>query len=80
MQYKQAIRIGSNVTDIMKLPCVVQCTKLNDKQGMEWLQYTVVDGGSEELAEEGDWLIQELDGHWMVMADEYFQKLMRLDK
>lgn len=75
-KYKQAIRIGKNVTDIMNLPCVVQCTKLNDKQGMEWLEYTIVAVGREELAEEGDWLIQTPDDHWTVMADEYFQKLM----
>lgn len=54
-RYRQAIRIGRNVTDIMRLPCVTACVKLNDTQGYEWLEY-IISGDDGQRAEEGDWL------------------------
>ena len=69
MRFKQAIQIGRNVTDIMKLPCVRGVEKLNDKAGFEWLQYTLKHG---DIAEESDWLCEDYDGNWSVYSnDEY---------
>ncbi len=35
MKIKQAIQIGENVTDVIRLPCVVACIKKDDQQGFE---------------------------------------------
>ena len=39
MIFRQAIQIGDNVTDILKLPCVKGVKKCDDKAGFEWLMY-----------------------------------------
>ena len=72
-RYRQAIRIGHNVTDIMRLPCVTACLKPNDKQGHEWLEY-IINGDEEQRANEGDWLCEDTTGHWHVLTDEDWQK------
>lgn len=73
--YKQAIKIGSNVTDMMKLPCVTACHKLNDKCGLEWLEYEISLGDHKEHAEEGDWLCEDCEGHWTVLTDDVYNNL-----
>lgn len=74
MCYRQAIRIGRNVTDIMALPCVTACLKKNDKQGHEWLQY-IIDSDEEQVAEEGDWLVEDTDGRWHAFCDEVMKQI-----
>ncbi len=70
----KAIQIGSNVTDIMKLPCVISCMKVNDRHGMEWLIYRVKIGCHVELAEETDYICKDQEGNWHVMDKElYYQ-------
>lgn len=76
MTIKQAIQIGDNVTDIMRLPCVVACIKKNDRQGFSWLEYRVKCGasGRAKYAEKYDWLIEDTDGHWYVMTDSKYKQ------
>ena len=69
-KYKQAIKIGDNVTDMMKLPCVTACHKLNDKCGLEWLEYEISLGDHKEHAEAGDWLCEDYDGQWAILTDD----------
>lgn len=71
-KYKQKIKIGNNVTDIMKLPCVTACYKLNDKRGLEWLEYEIQIDGQKTRAEAGDWICEDYDGHWTVHAEDSF--------
>lgn len=73
MRYKQTIQIGDNVTDIMRLPCVSGCKKLDDKNGFEWLEYQIK-GSDSETAEKSDWLCEDYDGRWHCLSDEEYQK------
>lgn len=83
MRYKQAIQIGSNVTDIMRLPCVISCCKqFADEDFNELLVYTVYidseDYGEEEHdgyidAHFGDWLCEDYDGQWHLLSDKEYK-------
>ena len=77
--FKQTIRIGDNVTDIMNLPCVVACIKQDDKNGFVWLEYRIRCGasGRAQYAEKGDWLCEDNDGRWHILTDEDHEKLMK---
>lgn len=77
MKIKQAIQIGDNVTDIMKLPCVTSCVKHNDGNGFEWLVYMVECGadGSIEPVEKHDWLVEDENGIWHAMTDEGYRQI-----
>lgn len=79
MKFKHAIQVGKNISDIMKLPCVTACHKMNDKNGFEWFQYdVVVYNGSTEIAEESDWIVQGESGDWYVVVDDLWkQRLFR---
>jgi len=46
MKIIQAIHVGNNVTNIMRLPCIEKCVKRNNKNGLEWLEYVTTDGGN----------------------------------
>ena len=76
MKIKQAIQIGDNVTDIMKLPCVVACIKKDDRNGFEWLEYRVRCSGRSvyQYAEKGDWIVEDAAGRWYIMTDDEYQK------
>ena len=75
MKIRQAIQIGDNVTDVMKLPCVVACIKQDDKQGYRWLMYRIMvgAGGRAEYGEKGDWICQGYNGRWCVMTDDEYK-------
>ena len=73
MKFRHAIRIGDNATDILKLPCVSGCMKLNDKNGFEWLEYIIRDCACDR-AEKGDWLCEGYDGQWHCLSDEEYQE------
>ena len=67
MKFKQAIQIGDNVTDILKLPCV-------NKAGFEWLMYILKWGG---CAEKGDWLCENTDGYWSAHSNDEYLNLIK---
>ncbi len=67
--YNQKIKIGDNVTDIMKLPCVLMCIKHNDKLGHTWLVYYIYCDNQVEMAEKNDWLCKDTKGVWHVLSD-----------
>lgn len=71
MRYKQAIKIGSNVTDIMRLPCVFSCHKDADG-GLCYLLYVWTN--NRIYAIPGDWLCESHDGVWHVLSDEEYEK------
>ena len=75
MTINQAIQIGDNVTDIMKLPCVVACIKKDDRNGFYWLEYRVKCGatGRAQYAERGDWLVEDTNGRWHVKSDDLYR-------
>ena len=67
MKIIQAIQVGNNVTNIMRLPCIETCTKRNDRHGLE---YVTTDG---DIVESGDWLCETEDGKWLPMSDEEYK-------
>lgn len=77
MRFKQAIQIGDNVTDIMKLPCVVACIKKDDGNGFHWLEYRVkcLKRGMAKYGEEGDWIVLGDNGWNVITDDEYKQSI-----
>jgi hypothetical protein len=68
---KQAIRVGRNVTDMMRLPCVFSCHKQAD--GTLYYRLLVSLKSRYVTAHEGQWLCEDYDGHWTV-TDEPPQK------
>ncbi len=74
MRFKQAIRIGDNVTDILKLPFVTGVRKCDDQQGFEWLEYDLTDGS---IAEKGDWLCEDSNGQWSAHHNEEYINLTK---
>jgi hypothetical protein len=59
---KQAIRVGRNVTDMMRLPCVFSCYKKADGT----LCYQLLPLQRYVTAHEGQWLCEDYDGNWTV--------------
>ena len=59
---KQAIRVGRNATDIMRLPCVFSCYKQADGT----LRYRLLPLQRYVTAHEGQWLCEDYDGNWTV--------------
>lgn len=80
MRYKQAIQIGDNVTDIMKLPCVISAHK--NAVGHESFIYYKLFGdtitsmfawGETITAYSGDWLCEDYDGRWYLLNDHEYK-------
>ena len=65
MRHKQRIQIGRNVTNIIKLPCVRAVGLLLDGT-LFYLLY----GG--QIARQGNWLVESLNGKWFVLPEETF--------
>jgi hypothetical protein len=61
---KQAIRVGRNVTDMMRLPCVFSCHKQAD--GTLCYRLLVSLKSRYVTAHEGQWLCEDYNGHWTV--------------
>ena len=59
---KQAIRVGRNATDIMRLPCVCSCYKRDD----DTLYYRFLSFQRHVTAHEGQWLCEDYNGNWTV--------------
>lgn len=74
MKFKQAIKIGTHIDDIMRLPCVFSCHK--EKNGeLCYLLYDWDDSGNYIKAYKGDWLCEGYDGRWHRLTNkEYEQK------
>ena len=78
---RQAIQINNNVTEIMKLPCVLSAQK-RVVDGNYVIVYTLFGDttcasykfGETIYANVGDWLIEGDDGNWTLVSDEDFQK------
>lgn len=72
-EYKTAIQIGSNVTNIMKLPCIFSCHKEADG-ALCYLLYDWDDDGNYIQAREDDWLCEDNSGKWCVIKKEDYAK------
>ena len=62
---KQAIHVGRNATDIMRLPCVCSCYKQADGTLCYRLQPRALKD-SDVTAHEGQWLCEDYNGNWTV--------------
>ena len=79
MRYKQAIQIGDNVTDIMKLPCVLGAMKKSYNPAV--IYYILfgdiitkrVQWGEAVTAYTGDWLCEDYDGRWHLRNDKEYK-------
>lgn len=71
--FKQAIQVGNNVTDIMKLPCVFSCHKESDGR-LCYLLYSWDQYGNYVEARKGDWICEEEGGGWTVLTDKDYKK------
>ena len=79
MRYKQAIQVGRNITDIMALPCVIFCHKVN-LNPMKVVYYLFGDTiashlpwGYAVIAHEGDWLCEDYEGKWHLVTDKEYR-------
>ena len=81
MRIKQAIQVGDNVTNIMKLPCIEKCVKRNDGHGLEWLEYVTTDG---DIVESGEvvWCmyVEDLDVYDKILYVHTLQHALRLSE
>lgn len=85
MKFKQAIQIGDNVTDIMKLRCVSYVSKnpaiIKGRYyyylypGLMW-DYKE-DRSHNYIAHTGDWLCEDYDGWWHILKDYEYQQIMK---
>lgn len=71
--FKQAIQVGNNVTDIMKLPCIFSCHKEQDGR-LCYLLYSWDQYGNYVEARKGDWICEEEGGGWTVLTDKDYKK------
>lgn len=65
--YKQAIHIGTNVTDIMRLPCVIACFK-QPRGGCTYL-YEIDTADNPRYAAQGEWLCEDYNGEWHIVKE-----------
>lgn len=80
MRYKQAIQIGSNVTDIIKLQCVISAHK-NAVVHESFIYYKLFGDtitsmfalGETVIAYSGDWLCEDYDGRWHLLNDKEYK-------
>lgn len=80
-KFKKCIQIGDNVTDIMKLPCVIGVTKeIWDEKDIR-LRYSLFgdvvsskyDLGDNVYAYKGDWLCEGYDGSWHKLSNNEYE-------
>ena len=71
MRIKQAIQLGSNITDIFNLPCVtaIQKQKGGYVASLKINEYSK----NKPQAFKGEWLCQLSNGKWFAMSDYDFQ-------
>lgn len=76
MKFKQAIQIGDNVTDIMKIRVVMGCQKERTEDGYEIVYYVLVPSGALFPARKGDWLVEQ-GKWWLVFTDEEYKRFLK---
>jgi hypothetical protein len=72
-RYTEKIKVGDNVTDIMKLPCVQSAHKRSGKE-REVAYYTLApsamaDSERWQYAHPGEWLVKDENGKWYVTKE-----------
>ena len=80
MRYKQAIQIGDNVTDIMRLPCAI-CAEKHIVGNKSFINYKLFGDtitsmfawGETIIAYSGDWLCEDYDGRWHLLNDKEYK-------
>lgn len=76
MKIKQAIQVGSNVTDIFNLPCVESIKKV---RGGYYATLLINEFSKyKPQAFKGDWICQYDNGKWFAMSDKDFQSVRKL--
>ena len=85
-KFAHAIKIGDNVTDIMKLFCVSYVSKdpviepgnyyYHLYPGVMW-DYKE-DLSHKHIARKGDWLCQDYHGDWHILTDEEYKNECKL--
>lgn len=76
--FKQTVQIGKNVTDIMRIPCVVGCYKMQDRPNeviYHMLSDVRSDGPLPIRGRVGDWLCQDSNGRWMLLTNEEYNNM-----
>lgn len=70
--YKQQIQIGDNVTDIMRLPCVIGVRKVWPLKAPMYYRYSlrIDDANTRQHAYKGEWLCERYDGSWIVKPEK----------
>lgn len=76
MIFRQAIQIGDNVTDIMKIRMVMRCQKERKDDGYELVYYVLVPSGSLLPARKGDWLVEQ-GKWWIVLTDKEYKQFLK---
>ena len=88
MNIVQAIQVGDNVTDIMKLPCIFGAWKYpyvpnssREKYPVRGHQpkegdiiYDFRQGWKSDFAMKGDWLCEYDNGVWSVISNEEYEQ------
>ena len=81
-RFVQAIRIGNNVTNIMKLRCISYVSKNPDLMcGYHYHLYPGLmhdykeDLSHRHVAHKGDWLCEVESGWWHILSDSEYKKI-----
>lgn len=73
-KYKQAIQVGHNVTEMMKLPCIQNCMKLANGSLAYGLTTRCEALSPVSYAMAGDWLVEEHDGYWRCVNENLYKE------
>ena len=73
-RFLQAIQVGTNATEMMKLPCVTACIKTVAGKYIYELSPRTLVLSSRGHAIQGDWLVEEHDGFWRCVEREDLNK------
>lgn len=71
--FRKAIQVGRNVTDILKLSCVMGCHK-DDNDELVYILFDWDESGNYKEARMGDWLCEDHKSVWRVLSNEEFVK------
>ena len=71
--FRKTIQVGRNVTDILKLSCVMGCHK-DDNDELVYILFDWDESGNYKEARVGDWLCEDHKGVWHVLSNEEFVK------
>ena len=77
LEFIQSVKIGGNITDIMKLDCVRLCKKVVTRNGVffSFKLYPLSMANPNPVLEAmtGDWLCQLKSGKWIIMSDYQYR-------